>query len=105
MHIAQRIRLNIVTYIVSRPSPAGQQTSVPPFDAYFQSNESEFSHYPVSGCCRYRRRTTSESKVVHSIAVHSAFVRSMAVGSDSGRKTRFKFPAREWPERHPPTSS
>jgi hypothetical protein len=45
MHIAQRICLNIVTVILSRPVPSGQQTSVLSFDAYFRSNESEFSHH------------------------------------------------------------
>src|SRR5437899_3158894 len=47
MHIAQRICLNMVTYILSRPVLCGQQTSVLSLDAYFRSNESEFSHDPV----------------------------------------------------------
>jgi hypothetical protein len=37
----------MVTAILSRPVPSGQQTSVLSFDAYFRSNESEFSHHPV----------------------------------------------------------
>ena len=37
----------MVTAILSRPVPSGQQTSVLSFDAYFRSKESEFSHHPV----------------------------------------------------------
>src|SRR5713226_10595510 len=55
MHIAQRICLNMVTSILVRPALCGQQTSVLTLDAYFRSNESEFSHRPVRGCCPCRR--------------------------------------------------
>src|SRR6266436_1590924 len=68
MHIAQRICLNMVTAILSRPVLCGQQTSVLSLDAYFRSNESEFSHDPVhpavhgpARCCRLLTSSPSAS--------------------------------------------
>jgi len=127
MHIAQRICLNMVSAILSRPVLCSQQTSVLSLDAYFRSNELEFSHDPVHPRSSWplpavRLLTCSPSASTPSFvhqpntrppdslpysrlaasSIREGYVSNLnppATSADLERNTQFRFPRRELWER------